>query len=69
MLVLLGLAGFAVTYLIAGSVAWGPPGTDNYQVYQTANRVVGLPLVVLAVGMGAVSWTKRHETGWLGWVA
>jgi hypothetical protein len=33
-----------------GSVGWGPPGTEAYVVYERANRLFMVPLLVHAVG-------------------
>ena len=44
------LAGLAVVvFMAAGSVEWGPPGTDAYSGYATVNRLVSLPWIACAI--------------------
>ena len=66
----LGLFGFVVSYMVAGSTEWGPPGTSAYGTYQTANRLVALPIVLLIVGIVSLGVTRRGRMTWLervGW--
>ena len=66
----LGLFGFGVSYMVAGSTDWGPPGTSAYETYQTANRLVSLSIVLLIVGVLSVGVTTRgrmsrlERVGW-----
>lgn len=51
---LLGSAGVAaviglVTFMLAGSMDWGPPGTLAYVEYERASRVIGLPWLAVAI--------------------
>ena len=66
----LGLFGFVVSYMFAGSADWGPPGTSAYGTYQTANRLVSLPIVLLIVGVLSLGVMRRGRMTWLeraGW--
>jgi len=62
----LGLFGFFVSYMVAGSTDWGPPGTSAYGTYQTANRLVALPIVLLIAGVLWLGVTGRGRMTWLG---
>ncbi len=62
----LGLFGFVVSYMVAGSTEWGPPGTSAYGTYQTANRLVSLPIVLLIVGIVSLGVMRRGRMSWLG---
>ena len=50
----LAIGGFAAAswyfFGYLGSVGWGPPGTEAYLVYERANRVFLVPLLVHAAG-------------------
>lgn len=56
-------------FMAAGSVEWGPPGTSAYNTYQTLNRLVTVPAVMLVVGIAASGWAARRRLGALGWLA
>jgi len=66
-----GLAA-ALGYLFGfvGSVGWGPPGTEAYAVYERANRLASLPLVVHVTGWMLLvrdrSWRRVAAVGALG---
>lgn len=51
---ILAIGGFAVTlcyfFGYLGSVGWGPPGTEAYDRYERANRLVSVPLLVHVAG-------------------
>lgn len=64
-----GGVGLVVMFMAAGSVEWGPPGTEAYGKYQMMNRLVTLPAVLLVVGVFASGFQVRSNLGVLGWVS
>ena len=64
-----GGVGLVVMFMAAGSVEWGPPGTEAYDTYQTMNRLVTVPAVLLVVGVFATGFQGRKNPGALGWVS
>jgi hypothetical protein len=67
--VAVGGVGLVVMFMAAGSVEWGPPGTEAYDTYQTMNRLVTVPAVLLAVGVFATGFQARSNLGALGWAS
>jgi hypothetical protein len=65
----LGAIGVVFTFGIAGSAEWGPPGTPAYNTYQTLNRLVTIPAMMLVLGVAASGWRARNRLGVLGWLA
>ncbi len=65
----LGAVGVVVMFMVAGSVEWGPPGTPAYNTYQTVNRLVSIPAMILVVGVAASGWSARKRLGALGRLA
>jgi hypothetical protein len=47
----------------------GTPGTPAHDTYQTLNRLVTIPAVMLVVGVAASGWKARKRLGALGWLA
>lgn len=66
--VAVGGVGLIVMFMAAGSVEWGPPGTEAYDTYQMMNRLVTVPSVLLVVGLFATGFRARRNLGVLGWV-
>ncbi len=64
-----GGVGLVVMFMAAGSVEWGPPGTEAYDSYQTMNRLVTVPAVLLVVGVFATGFQGRQSLGVFGWMA
>ncbi len=67
--VAVGGLGLVVMFMAAGSVEWGPPGTEAYDTYQTRNRLATVPAVLLVVGVFATGFQARNNLGSLGWVS
>jgi hypothetical protein len=65
----LGAVGVVIMFGVAGSAEWGPPGTAAYDTYQTLNRLVTVPAMMLVVGVAASGWKARKRLGVLGWLA
>ena len=65
----LGAVGVVFMFGIAGSSEWGPPGTPAYSTYQTLNRLVTIPAMMMVVGVAASGWRARKRLGVLGWLA
>ena len=72
--VILAIAGFvaALWYFFGylGSVGWGPPGTEAYVLYERANRLASVPLLVHVTGWGLLvrdrAWRIVAAIGTLG---
>ncbi|MDQ4076609.1 MAG: hypothetical protein M3220_10235 [Chloroflexota bacterium] len=63
------VAGLLGVFLLMGSSDWGPPGTAAYRFYETRNRLVPLPLLLVAVGLITLYVRWRDVVGRLGRVA
>ena len=66
-----GGVGLILTFMAAGSVEWGSPGTEAYDTYQRMNRLVSIPAVLLLVGVFATGFKARtnlRAVGWLSWI-
>ena len=61
--------GVVFMFMAAGSADWGPPGTPAYSTYQTLNRLVLIPAMMLVVGVAASGWRARRRLGAFGWLA
>ena len=64
-----GGVGLIVMFMAAGSVEWGPPGTEAYDTYQMMNRLVTIPAVLLVVGVFGTGFQARSHLGTFGWVS
>ena len=65
----LGAVGVVIMFGVAGSAEWGLPGTPAYDTYQTLNRLVTVPAMMLTLGVAASGWKARRRLGVLGWLA
>lgn len=71
---ILAIGGFAATlsyfFGYLGSVGWGPPGTEAYVVYERANRLASVPLLVHVAGWTLLvrdrAWRRVAAIGALG---
>jgi hypothetical protein len=64
-----GGVGLIVMFMAAGSVEWGPPGTEAYDTYEMMNRLVTIPSVLLVVGVFGTGFQARSHLGAFGWVS
>jgi len=67
--VAVGGVGLVVMFMAAGSVEWGPPGTEAYNSYQMMNRLVTVPAALLVVGVFATGFQSRTRLGVFGWMS
>jgi hypothetical protein len=71
---ILAIGGFAAAlwyfFGYLGSVGWGPPGTEAYVVYERANRLASVPLLVHLAGWTVLvrdrAWRRVAAIGALG---
>ncbi len=65
---LVGL-GCATLFFLMSSSQWGAPGTDAYRLYEARNRLIPVPLMLVAVGVVAAYLPLRAGLGWLGHIS
>jgi len=70
-IVTIGLIGIGLCWLFAlmSSPEWGPPGTAAYLAYEARNRLIPLPLFLMALGFIVIYVGYRGIVGRLGAVA
>jgi hypothetical protein len=47
-------------------LTWGAPGTTAYRAYETFNRLMALPLILMGVGIVGIYLHQRHRLGLFG---
>ena len=61
--------GFCWLFALMASPEWGPPGTTAYLAYEARNRLIPLPLFLMALGFIVIYVHHRRVVGRLGGVA